>query len=883
MSKSLGTGVDPLDLMEHYGADGMRFGLMLQVTGNQDIKFAEEKLLSSRNFANKIWNASRFVLMNLDDYACRAGPSPSTVADRWILSRLAALAAAVDEGIKTLRVRRDRARAVRLLLERLLRLVHRALQEPAAGGPIEDAGDELRASRYATQRNLVFVLDTALRLLHPMMPFVTEEIWRSVPLSPDRRAPTRSWSPRGPTPPRWRSSPTRAPSARSSCFRTSSCPCAACAPGIRSRRSRRSTWWCKAPQAEALLLQGEASLVQALAGVGSFEVSADAAKPEHAAASVAGPCEVYVSLEGLVDFDAERARLGKEREKVAVELERLDKKLVERGLPREGRTRGHREGPRQGGRSRPTPSRRSTRSSPSWGRCARVGRRGLSASPSGRERPMRRTTPARSPSSSRALTFGIHPSLDGIRALTEALGRPAGLVRVDPGDRARTARPPSLDSSRRCWRGEGFSTGAYTSPHLVSYTERVEVGGRPIAEGDFAHAVLGAAVECGRASRGWRLHRVRAADRGGAVALPRAARRLRGARGGHGRAVGRDERRVARGRGRHRCRARPHRSSRRHASRRSPPTRRTSSSRRRRRSSDPAPSRWRDVFLDRAQSMAHAPSLRRRAGPPSPGRRGAHLAFHVITGARRAGRFPRRSTSGASTPSTPALRLTRTVVSGAERRRRSGCGGSRVGPRARPRRAARDAASDGVPGPLRARALANRRSCSWTAPTIRRLRRCSPQRSTRRSAGRAAPRGARHPRRQGRRRDRGRPGGTCRRLRVHRARVARERCLPTNSRRSWSASLAPSRVSPRSHPATVARRRIARRVVTGSRDRGGAVAHRAEPLTPPARSARSVASSDATSAGSDVRCDRRDPAPRRAGRRFGIGRFAAEEPDGVLC
>ena len=100
MSKSLGTGVDPLDLMEHYGADGMRFGLMLQVTGNQDIKFAEDKLLSSRNFANKIWNASRFVLMNLDGYEPGA-PEPQTVADRWILSRLADLSARVDEGLDT--------------------------------------------------------------------------------------------------------------------------------------------------------------------------------------------------------------------------------------------------------------------------------------------------------------------------------------------------------------------------------------------------------------------------------------------------------------------------------------------------------------------------------------------------------------------------------------------------------------------------------------------------------------------------------------------------------------------------------------------------------------------------------------------------------------
>jgi valyl-tRNA synthetase len=88
----------------------------------------------------------------------------------------------------------------------------------------------------------------------------------------------------------------------------------------------------KAPQAEALLLQGEASLLRPLAGIETFEVSPDVVKPEHAAAAVAGPCEVYVILEGLVDFDAERERLGKERDKVAVELERVNKKLSNEGF-----------------------------------------------------------------------------------------------------------------------------------------------------------------------------------------------------------------------------------------------------------------------------------------------------------------------------------------------------------------------------------------------------------------------------------------------------------------------------------------------------------------------------------------------------------------------
>jgi len=178
MSKSLGTGVDPLDLMDHYGADGMRFGLMLQVTGAQDLKFAEEKLLSSRNFANKIWNASRFVMMNLDGYEPGA-PQANTVADRWILSRLADLSARVDEGLEAYEFG-ETARALYDFFwsEYCDWYIELSKSRLAAGGQ----------HRLAAQRVLVFVLDKALRLLHPMMPFVTEAIWDNLPLMEADRA-----------------------------------------------------------------------------------------------------------------------------------------------------------------------------------------------------------------------------------------------------------------------------------------------------------------------------------------------------------------------------------------------------------------------------------------------------------------------------------------------------------------------------------------------------------------------------------------------------------------------------------------------------------------------------------------------------------------------
>jgi valyl-tRNA synthetase len=322
MSKSLGTGVDPLDLMEHYGADGMRFGLMLQVTGNQDIKFAEDKLLSSRNFANKIWNASRFVLMNMEGYVPGA-PEPQTVADRWILSRLADLSARVDEGLDTYE------------FGETARSLYDFFWNEYCDWYIELAKDRLNGGdapqRLAVQRTLVFVLDRALRLLHPMMPFVTDAIWRNLPLDPAESAPSlmvASW------PDASALAAYSDPGAETSIAAVQDIVVAIRAVRARYGVSPRTplTVVVKAPEYELLLLEGESGLVRSLAGVGSLTFSPNAEKPSHSAVATAGNLEIYVPLEGLVDFDAERDRLGKEREKAATELERLNKKLGNEGF-----------------------------------------------------------------------------------------------------------------------------------------------------------------------------------------------------------------------------------------------------------------------------------------------------------------------------------------------------------------------------------------------------------------------------------------------------------------------------------------------------------------------------------------------------------------------
>ena len=201
------------------------------------------------------------------------------------------------------------------------------------------------------QRILVFVLDQALRLLHPMMPFVTEAIWRNLPLAEDDAAPSlmiASW-PDAAALARFAD-----PGAEASISRLIDI-----VVGVRAVRARYTIPPKRAldivikttGDAENQWVKSEFGRMASLAGVGEFEAGTDAEKPAHSATVLASGMEIYIPLEGLVDFDAERERLAKERDKAAIELERLAKKLVERGVPRQGGAGDHREGPGTRGRA----------------------------------------------------------------------------------------------------------------------------------------------------------------------------------------------------------------------------------------------------------------------------------------------------------------------------------------------------------------------------------------------------------------------------------------------------------------------------------------------------------------------------------------------------
>ncbi len=323
MSKSLGTGVDPLDLMARYGADGMRFGLMLQTTGNQDIRFSEEKLVASRNFANKIWNASRFALMNLGDDYEPGPPEPVTVADRWILSRLADLASAVSEGLDTYRFG-DVARSLYDFLwnefcDWYIELVKRRLMsdDPAV--------------RLAARRNLVFVLDRSLRLLHPMMPFLTEAVWQRLPLTESDKAESlmvAAW----PDPATLDSMRDEAADRSMNLLQEFIVEVRAIRARYRVPPAAKVSVIVRAGRDRADFLDAEFAHVGELAGIESWRAEPEASKPAHAAVGVVSEMEVYVPLEGLVDIAAERSRIARELDSTRAELQRLERKLSNEGF-----------------------------------------------------------------------------------------------------------------------------------------------------------------------------------------------------------------------------------------------------------------------------------------------------------------------------------------------------------------------------------------------------------------------------------------------------------------------------------------------------------------------------------------------------------------------
>jgi len=311
MSKSKGTGVDPLELIEKYGADVTRFGLAIQCTEMQDLRFHEENFDNTKNFANKIWNASRFVIMNLDDNVDYNNidllAHTLSLSDKWILSRLQK---EVEEVTKCLEEYK---------FSEYVKTIYNFFWTEFCDWYIELvkprlADKEDAESRLIAQTVLCKVLKTNLLLLHPVMPFITEEIWQKLPNTSESIM-IDSW-------PKVESEFLDEESEKNMIF---------IQEGIRSLRAIRAefeippselinVYFYTENQMEKALIEGYSGYFFNLAKV-RLILSPSMIEEKNTAHSLVGDTNFFVKLAGLID-------ISKEKEKVLKELKELEKVIV---------------------------------------------------------------------------------------------------------------------------------------------------------------------------------------------------------------------------------------------------------------------------------------------------------------------------------------------------------------------------------------------------------------------------------------------------------------------------------------------------------------------------------------------------------------------------
>ena len=311
MSKSLGNGIDPLEVIDKYGADALRFALATGNAPGNDMRFSDEKIEAARNFANKLWNAARFVLMNLDiDEVKLPEAADLALEDKWILDKLNDLAANVCQNLDHYEVGVSLAN------------IYDFVWDMFCDWYIELCKPRLSAGDKTAQNVIAYVLRETLKLLHPFMPFITEEIYQKLPR--DAESIMISAFPR------------ENPALHFDAEAAEMEKIIALIKAIRARRtemgvapSRRAKLYIVTKSTETFA--DAAPFFQKLAGASEVEL-VDSYADSTAVQIITDSAAAYIPLADMIDFEAERKRLTTELEKNANEIKRVEAKLANEGF-----------------------------------------------------------------------------------------------------------------------------------------------------------------------------------------------------------------------------------------------------------------------------------------------------------------------------------------------------------------------------------------------------------------------------------------------------------------------------------------------------------------------------------------------------------------------
>lgn len=315
MSKSLGNGIDPMEVIDQYGADALRWFLSNGSAPGQDVRFSYEKMDASWNFINKIWNASRYVIMNLGDFSIEDIDLnlEKSIADKWILARLNETVAQVTELFE------------KFEFGEAGRQLYRFIWDDYCDWYIEMSKEQLTqgtdSQKQSTKSVLVHVLDQTLKLLHPIMPFVTEEIWEHIPHEGDSLV-------------------TAAYPVVNSDFRDEEAVSnmEMLIEVIRSVRTIRSEAnrpisktidlliKAKSDKEKVFLIENQ-SYISRFCNPEQLTIETEINAPDEVKTAVVKGAEIFIPLAGLVDIGEEIERLKKEEEKWLNEINRVEKKL----------------------------------------------------------------------------------------------------------------------------------------------------------------------------------------------------------------------------------------------------------------------------------------------------------------------------------------------------------------------------------------------------------------------------------------------------------------------------------------------------------------------------------------------------------------------------